>query len=144
MTISRGFYYALLTMVLWGIGPVFAKLGVRNIPATHGFIIRSVGVFFFFFIFILATRQIINIPTMLVSNWKYTLFLFIEGFCGAFLGQLTYYHAQKYWETSKTVLVVSAFPLLAMVLAILILKEPLTFKKIVGALLIVIGIYAIK
>ncbi len=141
---NKGFLYALITMILWGIGPVFAKLGVRNIPAINAFIIRSSGVFIFFFIFTLLTGHFFKIHRLITENWKYTMFLFIEGFCGAFLGQLTYYHAQKYWETSKAILVVSAFPVLAMILAAFILNETLSLRKIIGALFIICGIYIIK
>lgn len=60
------------------------------------------------------------------------------------LGQLAYYYALKYSEASKVVPVSSSFPLFTLILAFLFLHENITFKKILGTLLVILGIILIR
>jgi len=60
------------------------------------------------------------------------------------LGHLAYYYAVKYGDVSKMVPVISSFPLITVILAILLLSEKLTLTKVIGAILIIAGVVVIK
>jgi len=144
MQFEKGFVYAIITLLFWGIAPIFAKLGVSRIEAVSAFEIRSIGVIFSFFIYSVVFNKITKYPAIISANWQTTLILFIEGCLGAVIGQIFYYHAQKYWPASKTILVVAGFPMLTVILSYIFLKEPFTIKKIIGMFLISSGILLIS
>ena len=60
------------------------------------------------------------------------------------LGQLAYYYALKNSEASKVVPVSSSFPLITLALAFLFLNESITLKKILGTMLVILGIILIR
>ena len=142
--LETGFIFALLTTLFWGIAPICVKLGIKNMQPISAFEIRSIGVIFCFLLYSLISGRILQYPKFLTENYKTTFFLFLDGFLGAFIGQMTYYMAQKHWDASKTVIVVSAFPVITLILAYLILNEPVSLKKSVGLALVVVGICLIK
>jgi transporter family protein len=141
---NKGFLFALGTALVWGVGPIFAKLGVSKLPAMQAFQLRSIGAFLSFFVYSLFYGKIFSYPNLVLNNYKASLFLFIEGFLGAFLGQILYYNAQRNWEASKTIIVVSAFPIIAVFLAYTFLAEPLTPKKLIGVSFVILGIILVK
>ncbi|MBP7652597.1 DMT family transporter [Candidatus Dependentiae bacterium] len=141
---NKGIMFAFSAMIIWGFCPILVKLGVKSISSISAFEIRTIGVIFFFLIFSMVSGRIVSYPALVSNNFKTTLYLFLEGFLGAFFGQIMYYTAQKYWDASKTVVVVSAFPVVTLILASIILKEPITIKKTFGIILVLTGFYFIK
>ena len=63
---------------------------------------------------------------------------------GAALGQAAYYVALRHTDASRVVPVVAAYPLVAVLLAALLVHETLTWPKLLGAALIVGGVALIK
>ena len=63
---------------------------------------------------------------------------------GPIIGQLTYFRALKIAEASQVIPVCATYPLVALALAILLLREPLTVSKGAGAICIVAGIILIS
>lgn len=59
-------------------------------------------------------------------------------------GQWTYYKALKYAEASRVVSIVGGFPLIAFVVAVLLLGESLTLQKLCGTILVVAGIALLR
>ncbi|HPN29788.1 MAG TPA: DMT family transporter [bacterium] len=142
--LHKGIMLAITTMLIWGVCPILVKLGVKDLNPLRAFELRSIGVLTSFIIYSIASGRLTAYPSLINGNFKTSAILFIEGFLGAFLGQITYYAAQKYWEASKTVIVVSAFPIVSIVLAAIILHEPLTLRKCFGAALVLTGFYFVK
>jgi len=60
------------------------------------------------------------------------------------LGMWTYYTALKMEATSKIVPIAACYPLVTAFLSVLILKEGVTFQRIIGTALIVSGIWLVK
>ena len=140
----KGIMLAVTTMLIWGVCPILVKFGVRDLHPLRAFEMRTIGVLSSFVIYSFATGRLTAYPSLIYGNFKTAVILFLEGFLGAFLGQITYYAAQKYWEASKTVIVVSAFPIVSIILAAIILREPLTIKKCFGVALVLSGFYFVK
>ena len=56
----------------------------------------------------------------------------------------TYFGALKLDETSKIVPIAAIYPLVTAVLSILILKEGVTLFRLIGTLLIIIGVWLVR
>lgn len=137
-----GFTFALITALIWGTGPLFAKLGVTSAPisGSNAVIVRFTGALLFFLLFMLITGGSNHWGGILELPGKTIGYLFIEGILGAFLGQFTYYQSQKLWEASRVAAVAATFPLVTLILALLFLGEKLTVVKGAGIGLIVLGV----
>jgi len=60
------------------------------------------------------------------------------------IGQLCFYHALKIGEVSRVVPVGASYPVLACILGILFLREPITWEKASGIVLVVIGTFLLR
>ena len=66
------------------------------------------------------------------------------GICAALLGHLAYYYALKLGDVSLVSPVIAAFPVVTVLLAFLLLGEKYTPGKLMGTLLIVLGVFVIN
>jgi transporter family protein len=75
------------------------------------------------------------------KNW---LFLLAEGLCAALLGHYAYLFALKYGKASSVVPITAAYPVVTLLLGVFLLGEYLSPGKIIGGLLVVLGVFLIK
>jgi len=74
-----------------------------------------------------------------------TIFLFgASGMMAGLLGMWTYYGALKMEATSKIVPIAACYPVVTALLSVLVLKEGVTFHRVVGTALIASGIWLVK
>ncbi|MDR3592464.1 MAG: EamA family transporter [Negativicutes bacterium] len=135
--VSNSLVFALLAMLLWGLAPLFGKLGLGGLEPLTALTIRSGVITLILVVFVLATGKG---AAVMSAQPRDVAFICLEGLCAALLGQLAYYYALKYGELGKVTPVVAAFPLVAFVLGLLVLGEKLTWSKGLGALFVVIGV----
>lgn len=135
------YLFAGIAMVFWGVAPIMGKLGLDNLQPLAALTIRSMIISV-----LLITVVTIKGQWGLVSEAspKDIAFIGLEGICAALLGQLAYYYALKFGEVSRVSPIVSAFPLVALVLGAIFLGEKVTIYKITAGLLIVSGIVLMK
>jgi transporter family protein len=132
-----GLLYALLAAVLWGIAPVFEKLGLIHISPLAGLAIRTVSATVILILIMLFT----NVHTEILQADARTVgFLIMSGIVAGLLGMWSYFSAMKYWEASRVVPIVGAYPLFAFLFSLLLLGEQLTLQKGIGVILIVGGV----
>jgi len=129
-----------LTVFLWGLAPIFDKFALKESSPFSGLIIRTLAVaggLLFLYPFFLKYKAI-----------KFTassVFLFVlSGFCAGLLGMITYYSALKRLPASVVVPLCSTYPLIAAILGAFILKEELTFLRLIGIILIILGVWLVK
>lgn len=130
-----------IAMVLWGVAPLFGKLGLGGTHPLAALTIRSV-----------VTSVILLITVTLLGKWgnvtgvapKEALYIVLEGLCAALLGQLAYYYALKFGEVGRVAPVVAAFPLVALILGVIFFGEELTLTKVAAAASIFSGIVLLK
>ncbi len=67
-----------------------------------------------------------------------------SGMMAGLLGMWTYYGALKMEATSKIVPIAACYPLVTALLSVLVLKEGITFHRVLGTALIVSGIWLVK
>ncbi len=128
---------ALFGMICWGIAPIFGKLGLSSTPPMAGLAMRTYlsasiltvwvarhGVF----------QQMKEIPI------KAIIFLGIEGILATLVGDWAYYGALKYGEVSVVTLVLSCSPVISMLAAGIFLNEQITWLRVLGVLLAMVGL----
>ena len=132
-----GMVYALLATILWGMAPVFEKLGLIHISPLAGLTIRTAAVTVMLVLIVLLT----NVHTeILQADPRTVFFLIISGILAGLLGTWSYFYALKHGEASRVVPIVGAYPLFAFLFAMLLLGEKLTLQKGIGVILIVSGV----
>lgn len=131
----------LITLVLWGIAPIFGKLGLSNIDPLPALMIRSSMVTTILIIAVIVTGKW---AAVIAAEGRNIMFIALEGLCAALIGQLAYYYAIKSGEVSKVGLIVAGAPLVTILLAFAVLHEKITLYKIAGAASVVLGIVLLR
>jgi len=134
---KKVFLLWLLTIFFWGVSPIIEKLGLKNVEPLTALFIRTVAAFIIIWLVILLTGES-NLSSVSLKDIG---ILSLSGIIGGFLGMFTYFSLLKSQSASKIVPLTSTYPLVATLLAIIILKEKLTLSKVVGTILVVIGVY---
>jgi transporter family protein len=132
---------AMLTALLWGFAPVFDKLGLGKASPMAALSIRTLVVAVGMAVFLTASggwREISSLDRRTVT------YIVLGAIAAGLLGQLTYYCALKSGQATTVVPVAAIYPLVAAALAILFLREPITPGKVLGSVLIALGILAIR
>lgn len=138
---NNAYLFAGIAMLLWGIAPLFAKLGLAGAQPLAALTIRS-----------LIITAILVIVVSITGQWgsvsgvtaKTIIFIALEAICAALLGQLAYYYAIKFDEIGRVSPLAAAFPLVALFLGIIFLGEKVTILKVAAASLIVAGVILLR
>jgi len=132
-----GLLYALLAAILWGIAPVFEKLGLIHVSPLAGLTIRTVSATIILILIMFFT----NVHEEIIRADAGTIFfLIMSGIVAGLFGMWSYFSAMKYWEASRVVPIVGAYPLFAFLFSLLLLGEQITLQKSIGVILIVSGV----
>lgn len=135
------FVWAVFTAIIWGVVPLLEKIGLSKTDPFTGLFFRSLGVLvglLLLVMFVVKPEQIKNI------SLRSACLLVLAGFLASFLGQICFYHALKLGGISRIVPISAAYPLIAFILGILVLKESFTVMNLIGAASIFFGIIALK
>lgn len=139
---SAAIIAALMTMLAWGSAAICDKFGMRGLAnPLLGVMVRLTVAFAGFWIFFLIRgdwRELRTIPT------QNLLPLALGGMLGAFLGQWAYFTAIKHADVSQVVPFTASYPIVALALAVIILREPLTISKVIGTLMILGGLMLVR
>lgn len=137
-----GFYtFVLLTIIFWGIAPIFGKIGLVKVEPIVGLAIRTFIISIILLIFCLFTGKFSSFNQV---TYKDALFLGAEGIFASLLGHLAYYYALKLGDVSKVSPLLAAYPAVTVLAAILFLGEKFTWNKFVGLIAIIAGVILVK
>jgi transporter family protein len=134
-------FLLIATTLLWGSTPILEKIGLAKVDPLIGVTVRSaiVTAGLFLIIFLMGKgRELIEL------DGKSVLLFGASGVIAGLLGMWTYYGALKLEATSKIVPIAACYPLVTALLSILVLKEGVTFQRVIGTMLIVSGIWLVK
>lgn len=131
--------YALVSMFFAGFTSVIAKLGLTGISSELGLAIRTCFVFVFVLAFAVVTVPGSQLAGLARSNY---LWLGLSGVTTA-VSWVFYYRAIKDGDVSTVALIDKGSMVVAVVLAAIILKEPITARTITGAGLMLAGLLVI-
>jgi len=138
----NAFLFALLAALSWGMAPAFGKLGLEQTQPWVALALRNFFVASVMLLWAGLGGWLRDVGDLLASRGG--LYILAEGLLGALLGQLAYFYAIKYGEASRVVPIASSFPLFALLLGLAFLKERFAWDKVLGTVLIVLGIIFLR
>ncbi|MBI4243438.1 MAG: EamA family transporter [Planctomycetes bacterium] len=136
------FSWALLTAVVWGVVPIFEKMGLVKAQPYAGVVLRCAGIVIGV-IFMIALR-----PSCLTEikglSWTTITFLLLAGILGSVVGQITNFSAMKLGEVSRVTPVTGSWPMVAFIIGLVFFSEAITLYKIIAAVFILAGIVLLR
>ena len=129
------FFFALLSAVFAALTSILAKIGIEGVPSNLATAIRTVIVILMAWAMVFLTNSQTEIVNISRKSW---LFLILSGLAtGA--SWLCYYKALQMGNATEVSAVDKFSLVLTLVLAFFFLQDILTFKTIIGCILITIG-----
>ena len=129
------FFFALLSAVFAALTSILAKIGIEGVPSNLATAIRTVVVILMAWAMVFLTNSQTEIVNISKKSW---LFLILSGLAtGA--SWLCYYKALQMGNATEVSAVDKFSLVITLVLAFFFLQDILTFKTIVGCILITIG-----
>lgn len=129
------FFFALLSAIFAALTSILAKIGIEGVPSNLATAIRTVVVILMAWAMVFLTNSQTEIVNISKKSW---LFLILSGLAtGA--SWLCYYKALQMGNATEVSAVDKFSLVITLVLAFFFLQDVLTFKTIIGCLLITIG-----
>ncbi|MFM2224424.1 MAG: hypothetical protein RJA07_626 [Bacteroidota bacterium] len=127
--------YALLSALFAALTAIFAKVGVKDVNSDLATAIRTVVILIIAWLIVFARGSITSTTTLTKTNW---IFLSLSGVATG-LSWIFYFKALQLGKVSQVAPVDKLSVALAIILAVVFLKEALTIKAAIGAILIIAG-----
>ncbi|MGQ8924644.1 EamA family transporter [Streptococcus oralis] len=129
------FFFALLSAVFAALTSILAKIGIEGVPSNLATAIRTVVVILMAWAMVFLTNSQTEIVNISRKSW---LFLILSGLAtGA--SWLCYYKVLQMGNATEVSAVDKFSLVITLVLAFFFLQDVMTFKTIVGCILITIG-----
>ncbi|ORO38609.1 hypothetical protein B7728_09490 [Streptococcus oralis subsp. tigurinus] len=129
------FFFALLSAIFAALTSILAKIGIVGVPSNLATAIRTVVVILMAWAMVFLTNSQTEIVNISRKSW---LFLILSGLAtGA--SWLCYYKALQMGNATEVSAVDKFSLVITLVLAFFFLQDVLTFKTIIGCILITIG-----
>jgi len=126
--------YALLSAFFAALTAIFAKIGIKGVDTDLATAIRTVVILLIAWAIVLF-RGDWTISGLTKTNW---IFLILSG-CATGLSWICYFKALQLGKVSQVAPIDKLSVALAIILAVVFLKESLNIKQAVGALMIIGG-----
>ena len=127
--------YAILSAVFAALTSILAKIGISDINSNLATAIRTIVVLIMAWGIVFRTGA--QSGDITAKSW---IFLVLSGIATG-LSWLFYYKALQLGDASKVVPIDKFSVVISMILAFVILKEDLTFKTVMGGILITAGTF---
>lgn len=129
------FFFALLSAIFAALTSILAKIGIEGVPSNLATAIRTAVVILMAWAMVFLTNSQTEIVNISKKSW---LFLILSGLTtGA--SWLCYYKALQMGNATEVSAVDKFSLVITLVLAFFFLQDVLTFKTIIGCILITIG-----
>ena len=129
--------YAILSAFFAELTSILAKIGISDINSKLATAIRTIVVLIMAWGIVFMTGAQSGIQDITAKSW---IFLALSGIATG-LSWLFYYKALQLGDASKVVPIDKFSVVISMILAFVILKEDLTFKTVMGGILITAGTF---
>ncbi|MFZ5435304.1 MAG: EamA family transporter [Bacillota bacterium] len=137
----NSFGFALLAASLWGVAPVFARMGLAKADPLLALTVRSSVITAILWVVVTVSGRLNQLFAIAPRSAG---FIAMEGVTASLLGHLALYWALKTGEASVVTPVTSAYPIITIILAAVFLGEQLTVAKILGTAIVLAGLYVIR
>lgn len=128
-------YYALLSALFASLTAIFAKVGVRDVNSDLATAIRTTVILFITWGIALTTCHFSDLKHLTGHTW---LFLVLSGVATG-LSWLFYFKALQLGDVSRVAPIDKLSVVITIVLSFLLLKEAVSLRVVLGALLITAG-----
>ena len=128
---------ALFVASIWGITPIFEKLSLLRASPLTVITLRFMFTTTCIIVVSLATGRYREISSV---DGKTLLWIVLAGFLGGIVGLFIYFVALKQDLTSRIIPIAATFPLFTALYAFIFLHETLSIHRIIGIVLIVLGL----
>jgi len=128
-------YYALLSAVFASLTAIFAKIGIRNIDSNLATAIRTGVILLITWGIVFFSNRIGEVRELTKMNW---LFLILSGVATG-LSWLFYFKALQLGDASKVAPIDKLSVIFTIFLSFIILKETVSWRVLLGGLLIAGG-----
>ncbi len=132
---------ALLVASIWGLNPIFEKLGLRG---TTPFAMITIRFLFTTLCLLSITFARGKTDELLMVDKTSLFWIILSGLVGGLIGLYLFFVALKADEASKVVPIVASFPMFTAFYSYLFLKENITALRLVGIIFIVVGLTLIN
>lgn len=136
---ERWIAYAIVSMLFAGATAVVAKLGLTGISAELGLAVRTAVIF----AIVIATAVVLvpraELQSLTAANVGW---LALSGVLAA-VSWVFYYKAVQLGEVSTVALIDKGSVVVALLLAVLVLNEPLNAGKLTGGALMLVGLFIV-
>lgn len=129
------FFFALLSAIFAALTSILAKIGIEGVPSNLATAIRTVVVILMAWAMVFLTNSQTEIVNISRKSW---LFLILSGLAAG-ASWLCYYKALQLGNATEVSAVDKFSLVITLVLAFFFLQDILTFKTIIGCILITIG-----
>ena len=129
------FVFALLSAVFAALTSILAKVGIAGVNSNLATAVRTAVVLVMAWGIVLVTGKVGELSHLSGRSW---LFLILSG-AATGLSWLCYYRALQLGRASQVVSVDKFSVVIALVLAFVVLHEPVDVKTVLGAVLITAG-----
>lgn len=137
----QGALIALLVACIWGLNPIFEKLGLKGATPFAMITIR----FAFTTMCLLLITFFAGKTGEIMEVEKPALFwILLSGLAGGLIGLFLFFVALKHDDASKIVPIVASFPMFTAFFAYIFLKENITPLRLAGILFVVVGLVLIN
>jgi transporter family protein len=116
------------------------KFGLKKVSSMAALSVRSFVVCGVLIAFLLASG---GLRETMRQDPRSLLIIGLGGLLAGLLGQLAYFQAMKLGTTASVVPVVASYPAISAVMAVVVLREPVTPGKVIGVAFIILGACAI-
>ncbi len=131
--------YALASALFAALTAIFAKIGIESVNSNLATAIRTVVILLIAWGIVFATGKQYEIADISRKSW---LFLVLSG-CATGLSWLFYFKALQVGEVAKVAPVDKFSLVFSMILAFVILGEPMGMKTLLGGALITAGTFVL-
>ena len=128
-------FYALLSALFAALTAIFAKVGVKDINSNLATAIRTAFILILTWGIVMFSGRLDEIKEISRHTW---CFLLLSGLATG-LSWLFYFKALQVGDVSRVAPIDKLSVVITILLAFLLLKEPVNIKVIIGALLITAG-----
>ena len=135
------FYLILLTVLFWGIAPIFDKAAVNKGDPFIGVILRGITIGIAMVMAALLSGKVKDIFVMPKQS---AVYFALSGLIAGAFGVFTYFKALQLAPTSKIVPLAATYPLVTALFSTLFLGESISIERIIGIILIIVGIWLVQ
>lgn len=128
-------WYAILSAIFAALTAIFAKVGIKNIDSNLATAIRTCIILIITWGIVITGNNLGDIKELSKTNW---LFLILSG-AATGLSWLFYFKALQLGNASKVAPIDKMSVVITIFLSFIILKEPISWKVLLGGLLIAGG-----